>query len=283
MPNSRLPNPWVLIQRGMDQAQTNIARQLYTYEGTNASIGSLGNIITYTGALPVPLEYQTMSNTMGHYENLVNTGYLTRTLSPDGKLVQFHYTQKCIDEKSWDDYTGKARGIIYELATGKLVASPFGKFLETDSVTPSNADKCTVTEWLEGDLGIAYYHDGKWNMAARDGFDTPAAVRGTEMFSKLPKKGVQHAMTSDHTYLFNIGPDKLSLLAAGRLDRPTREIVVKHLEIGIPIRYEMTYEECLADLPDLDESQKGFVIRLPFGRISLMGDAYRAKLNGGIV
>ena len=57
-----------------------------------------------------------------------NDGRLMSDTSDDGRLVCFKYTEATAANADWDEVTLNARGIVFEVATGKVVARPWHKF-----------------------------------------------------------------------------------------------------------------------------------------------------------
>ena len=57
-----------------------------------------------------------------------NDGRLMSDTSDDGRLVCFKYTEATAAHADWDEVTLNARGIVFEVATCKVVARPWHKF-----------------------------------------------------------------------------------------------------------------------------------------------------------
>ena len=65
--------------------------------------------------------------------------------------------------KHWNEYTLKARGIIFDSETGECIALPFKKFFnvnETQNTLIGNLpqEPFEVFDKLDGSLGISYWH-----------------------------------------------------------------------------------------------------------------------------
>src|SRR5690348_16903958 len=78
--------------------------------------------------------------------------------NPDVRI--FNYTQHCQFEGAWDEVTKQCRGLILNVKTGEVIAKPFPKFFNYGEYTGKGwtlpKGKCTVTEKLDGSLGILY-------------------------------------------------------------------------------------------------------------------------------
>lgn len=110
-------------------------------------------------------------------------GWLKMARHPDADLMIFNYTQRCQYEKHWTPETLACRGLILDGAGG-VVARPFGKFFNYgDPAGPPLpvGEPYTVTEKIDGSLGIAYELDGETFIASRGSFDSEQAVEGTRM------------------------------------------------------------------------------------------------------
>jgi len=118
---------------------------------------------------------------------LVAHGYVNCTLSADGCLGIYSYTQKAVWERMWTPTSRLCRGLIEDARSGHLVARPFPKFFNRgepdDDFDPSFPYR--VKEKLDGSLGIGYIHplDGKPRIATRGSFSSDQAHRGTELLN----------------------------------------------------------------------------------------------------
>ena len=95
-------------------------------------------------------------------EKRVEKGYLRKVVSPCGKLVLFNYTDKCIFDKAWDEYTLYSRGTVYEIETGNIVAHAFNKFFNYSEHTPEMQQKLlteTGFDVYENGDTVGFYND----------------------------------------------------------------------------------------------------------------------------
>lgn len=216
--------------------------------------------------------------------------------SPCEELVLFNYSDQCTFERAWDEYTLAARGIIFEKATGQIVARPFGKFFNYEEQPLSNDRKLEITdgryclqEKLDGSLGIIYWWKGKWNVATRGSFTSDQALRATQMLSNYCfDRGVQ-----DLTYLVEIiypenkiivpygNRESLVLLAIRRTDDGfflPHDWLWGHgdaLHMSIAPKVELNMAAALAAKEHIPYTQEGWVAVFHDGfRLKIKGDDY---------
>jgi len=70
-------------------------------------------------------------------DKLTEEGYLRKVISPCGKLCLYNYTDKTTYEKKWNKHTLNARGTVYEIETGKVIARAFPKFFNFEKESGS--------------------------------------------------------------------------------------------------------------------------------------------------
>jgi RNA ligase len=90
----------------------------------------------------------------------------------DEKRTQFKYTDLCEYTNQWNKTTENARGIIFDNETKQLVAMPFPKFHNLNKYKTSMREVLpnepfNVYEKIDGDLGIIYNHNNKFNVSTR--------------------------------------------------------------------------------------------------------------------
>src|SRR6185369_5635308 len=94
-------------------------------------------------------------------------------------LILFDYNRTCQYNRAWNPVTLSARGIVFEEATGKLVALPMKKFFNLQEpecfeylqkIDPNEKFLATVKE--DGSMGIIYYWKGDWRVNTRGFFQS---------------------------------------------------------------------------------------------------------------
>lgn len=235
-----------------------------------------------------------MNYNLALFEEQYELGYLRKS-EKDG-LVLYGYTDKCTFDRAWNDINRMARGIIFEKATGKLVAKPFPKFFnlgEMEETFFDNLPKASYEafEKADGSLGIIYHYGGKWNVATRGSLGSEQAVKGAELLKKYETR----LMFEQFTYLVEIvypenkivvdygNEEKLVLLGAYLLDKSReveidRGIIEAHgADIGMPVakKYDYTIEQMIELKKTLPKDEEGFVVRFENGlRVKIKGDEY---------
>ncbi len=92
-------------------------------------------------------------------------------------LSLFCYTNRCVYNRLWNDWNILARGLILDLATQQVIATPFPKFFNYGELSQTIPDEpFEVYEKLDGSLGIAYHYQGQWHIATKGAFDSAQAV-----------------------------------------------------------------------------------------------------------
>lgn len=134
-------------------------------------------------------------------DELAEQGFVRKVISPCGDLMLYNYTDKCTYEKKWNKHTLNARGTVYEVSTGKVVAQAFPKFFNAGELPASkfrNLAKQTDFECFEkmdGSLGIIYNYKDKWRVNTRGSFTSDQAIKATEMLNKYNMKGISKDFT----------------------------------------------------------------------------------------
>lgn len=121
---------------------------------------------------------------------------------PEADLFIYNYTPEAQFARAWTPELLMCRGLITD-ASGNIVARPFPKFFnleEHEGDLP--AEDFTVTEKMDGSLGILYWLGDVPHIATRGSFTSDQALRGTEILRRLnlsPK-----IFAPGVTYLFEI-------------------------------------------------------------------------------
>ena len=166
---------------------------------------------------------------LSKFYEAVEAGRIMMDTDPTDRLVCFRYTEETAAHADWDEVTLHARGIVFERATGEIIAKPFYKFfnyhelfsdtelakkcrlaLEKAGLPTQAAGKMEYTfEKIDGSLGIAYYYDGEWYVNTPGNFTSPQAQFATQWLRKhiaAAKKKFKRDMILDpeYTHLFEI-------------------------------------------------------------------------------
>lgn len=210
-----------------------------------------------------------------------------------GQLALFSYHDTKAHEARWNVFEQMARGLILNRTTGEVVARPFDKFYNWfEGGRISKGHIVSVTEKVDGSLGILYREGGRYAIATKGAFDSPQARWATEFLnayfdlSDLP---------NELTLLFEIlypanrvvvdynGREDLVLLAAR--NRFTGEYLpffpelydmAQHYGFSTPTVYDFNNVTQLIEATGtLDEQHEGWVVEFSDGvRFKFKGDRY---------
>src|SRR5574341_788354 len=130
-----------------------------------------------------------------------------------GDLILFNYSPMAQIEGNWNYFETISRGLIINSKTLEIVARPFNKFFNYgEGGRFPKGHIVTITEKIDGSLGILYRDNGEYRIATRGSFDSDQALWATEFLA---------------TY-FNLDglPDNLTLLF--EIVYPDNRIVVDY-------------------------------------------------------
>lgn len=242
-------------------------------------------------------------------------------------LVSFKYTDMTIYKRNWNNVTLRARGIVFDRDSGKVLARPFDKFFNYEELVDADTGKLkhtaevvrtylgfdnlycdyrhqkfTVTDKIDGSLGIMFYTGKRWIVKTGGAFDSDQARWANDWCFEQ-----RHIDTSildkTKTYLFEIvynedpHPIKydfegLVLLAVIDTESGKEEAyrVVKRWSYALDIRCTRAiqfndFDELLAYAKKLPSSKEGVVVTFENGfKLKLKGDEYLQlqKLFNGI-
>lgn len=115
----------------------------------------------------------------------VRAGHVRTQRHPDRDLVVYNYTEACQYSGAWTPVTLACRGLVVD-AAGRIVARPLPKFFnhsEGHAPLLEPDAKVTVTDKLDGSLGVLY-HDGEgWAVATRGSFASDQAKHATRLLT----------------------------------------------------------------------------------------------------
>lgn len=210
---------------------------------------------------------------------------------PSG-LHLYCYTQKCVYDKAWDEFTTMARGLILHHETKTVVATPFPKFFNASEVQDPFPPGVPfeVFDKLDGSLFIVYHHAGRWRCATKGSFDSEQARWAEQWITNKDRS----SLVAGFTYLVEaIYPENrvvvpyghestgLHLLAiyddlGHEMSRLTLEFVAGLL--GWPVVPRCFFDspaDLLAAAASLPATEEGFVVRFADGRrVKVKGDEY---------
>ena len=136
-----------------------------------------------------------------------------------GNFVGFKYTNETIYAQDWDLVTLNARGIVFNVMTGEVVARPFKKFFNYQEFfdeegnhsllyeklpaewKPNISGPARYMEKVDGSLGIVFWNGTKWQVKTVGSFDSAQALWAQKWFDENVDPLY---MIQTRTYLFEI-------------------------------------------------------------------------------
>jgi RNA ligase len=134
---------------------------------------------------------------------MLEKGYIKKEIHPTEQLYIYNYTPRAQYERVWNEVTLQCRGLVTD-ASGIILARPFKKFFnhfELDTSLLSTAP-VTVTEKLDGSLGILYPSSSGYAIATRGSFTSDQAQHATDLWRT--KYSSFFTPEPSYTYLFEI-------------------------------------------------------------------------------
>ena len=250
------------------------------------------------------------------YEKL---GWLNSHVSDDGKLIGFKYSLQTVYDHAWDEITLCCRGIVFDNATGDIVAWPFNKFFNTEEIWTEDGQLAEVGKILQklghgyepkmtrfframdkidGSLGILFYYDGKWIIKTGGSFTSDQAKWAQKWLDKCVGQEIcDRYLDYGWTYCFEIVTKEdphvchynyEGLVLLGALDENHEESeMIDIIEIAgrIGVRYSSmkefkTYQEMVKYARALDVDHEGFVVTFDSGfKVKVKGLEYLSKFH----
>lgn len=226
---------------------------------------------------------------IGGMEAAKAAGHVASRECPAGRRL-YIYTNRCVYENGWDDFSLLARGLIVHPASRQVIATPFPKFFNVGERGAAIPDlPFEVFEKVDGSLGILHHFDGAWRASTKGAFDSDQAKWieariAAEDLSALDTGTTYlvEAVYPENRIVVHYDRAELVMLAAYRADGselPSDELSDVAGAVGWRAARRHAFGS-FADLSDhakgLPASEEGFVIRYSNGlRLKLKGDEYR--------
>lgn len=151
------------------------------------------------------------------FEQMLDGRYIKVTPHPHLDLRILNYTSKAQFDRMWNAVTRTCRGLIVD-ADDRIVARPFGKFFNVGEHNgPLPGGPVTVSDKLDGSLGILYPAAEGYAVATRGSFVSDQADHATKVFTE--RYADQFDPDPQLTYLFEvIYPANRIVVDYGRTD-----------------------------------------------------------------
>lgn len=253
---------------------------------------------------------------LSEFYKAANDGRIMMNIDQSERLVCFKYTEETAAKADWDDVTLNARGIVFEIATGKIVARPWSKFfnyhelygeselaektriaLETAGLPLGMSGVPNMLDKIDGSLAIAYCYDGEWYVNTSGNFTSAQALYATRWLrDHMLDSSVDYA----HTYLFEltwhldqhpIKYERDELVFLGMIDTESgkeeldlnllKNVAESVFGTHIPEMFAFnTLGEVAEICKSLPSNKEGFVLTWPNGfKLKMKGTAYLTLLS----
>ena len=220
---------------------------------------------------------------------MIEQGYVKRQHHPSAELFIYNYTARTQFDRVWNDVTRACRGLITDFS-GHVVARPFTKFFNHGEIADGGmpSGPVTVTDKLDGSLGILYPLGDGHAIATRGSFSSDQAVHATALFNE--RYAEVFRPDPAFTYLFEIiypynrivvdyhGLDDLVLITA--IETSTgRTVPLERARLGWPgpVVTEFAFEDLAEALAaDPRPNAEGLVVHFTAddSRLKLKQDEY---------
>jgi RNA ligase len=217
-------------------------------------------------------------------------GLAVRKDCSETERALYVYSNSCVYDDGWNEFTLLARGLILHPPTRSIVATPFPKFFNAGERNGTIPDlPFEVFEKVDGSLAIVHHFGGRWRVATKGAFDSEQA-RWAEGF--MSGFAVEHldtgttylaeAVYPENRIVVHYAKAELVLLAAYRDDG--HELTFDELnDVGSRVGWRVARRHAFSSMSDLiahakslPATEEGFVIRFADGsRLKLKGDEYR--------
>lgn len=205
-------------------------------------------------------------------------------------LVLYVYSEHCVFEGAWEPVTLAARGLILDVVTRRIVATPFPKFFNASERGEPIPDLPFDTfEKLDGSLIILFHHRGRWRTTTKGAFDSVQAKWAQTRIDRIDTASLVPGVTylAEATYPENrivVRHDQEALRLLGAYDNRGVElawdaVVTAAASIGLGTAARTHYQsvsDLLAIAKSLPRSEEGFVVRFQNGvRLKIKGAEYK--------
>jgi len=218
---------------------------------------------------------------------LVGEGWLKVQHHPEFPLRIYNYTAQTQFKRHWTDLTVMCRGLIVTDG-GHVVARPFPKFFNHDEVDGLPDEPFTVTEKLDGSLGIMFPGpDEELHVASRGSFVSEQARMGSIMLEEYLDEHGELRWRAGTTTLFEIiyPENRIVVDYGGRRELVYLATIDNETGDDAPPELETRWEGARARTYDSDDiealsrltapNSEGFVARFSSGlRVKIKLDEY---------
>lgn len=134
----------------------------------------------------------------------IAAGHVRVTTAPDAPhLALYVYTNSCVIDGAWDEFTMLARGIVLDHEARKVRSLPFPKFFnhgERAAVLP-DGEFCAYDK-IDGSLGIVFFDGARWRVTTKGSFTSPQSQWAEKWLRE--HCNLHYSLTRGDTYLAEI-------------------------------------------------------------------------------
>jgi len=137
-------------------------------------------------------------------QEMIDNRFVNVRKHPEFPLWIYNYSKRVQRKDVWNEVTNACRGLIMDEELN-IVSRPFRRFLNLEEISTADIPKesFTVTEKMDGSLGISYWYNGIWYIATRGSFDNRHALRANQILHQKYASCLTK-MKPEYTYLFEV-------------------------------------------------------------------------------
>lgn len=222
-------------------------------------------------------------------EQAIANNMVTRRYGPGG-LTLYKYTNSCVFDRGWNDFSMVSRGLILDAEAQRVVATPFPKFFNLGEVDDTMPDEpFEVYEKLDGSLIILFHHGDRWCAVTRGSFESPQGqwaqdiVDRTDLSALVPGTTyLAEAVYPENRIVVKYDDSALVFLAAydaEGFELAYTDIVALAARIGWRAAKRYRFESTAAMVAHADAlpaNDEGYVVQFTGGlRLKVKGAEYR--------
>ena len=206
-------------------------------------------------------------------QEMIEQKYVTVRKHPTAELYIYNYSKSAQYDGVWNPVTEVCRGLILD-GDGNVVSRPFRKFFnygERDVTLPN--EPFTVTDKMDGSLGVSYKIDGVPFISTRGSFESPQALVACQILkNKYPNVILKNGIT----YLFEIiYPQNRIVINYGDMtDLVLLAMIDNATGLDLPLDYDLGFDvvkhfDGIKDIAELqateEDNREGYVVKFESG------------------
>lgn len=210
-----------------------------------------------------------------------------------GDLLIFNYTDRAQYRGEWNFFEQVSRGLIINATSGEIVARAFDKFFNwQENGRHSDGQIVTITEKLDGSLGVLYRDQGRYTIATRGSLRSEQSAWATRFLQEnYPLADLPDELTLIFEILYP--ENRIIVDYHGRRDLVLLAARNRHIGTWLPFAPAVTdlaarygfalpkvypfadLSEIIGLLGTLDTSEEGYVVEFSDGqRFKFKGSRY---------